>query len=241
MQKRIAFISDIHSNFTALNAVIKDIEKRNVDYIVCLGDIIGKGPRPQECTNLIKEKCKYVIKGNLEVSVLKLETKEHGIWNRKALSEENKRYLDSLPLELELNIGEIKIKCIHAFSKSGYMKDVIRVTEEDNIEEIGNLNYDILIYADIHHQYVKKYGKTYVFNTGSVGLPLIFEHNQRKNLNVDAEYLILAIEEQRINYDFILVPYDKKEEIEYTRKTNMPHKNKYITEITTGIVGKYDD
>jgi diadenosine tetraphosphatase ApaH/serine/threonine PP2A family protein phosphatase len=58
-----AIISDIHSNFEALQAVLADIEKHPVSETFCLGDIIGYGPNPRECIDLVM-KCKVVILGN---------------------------------------------------------------------------------------------------------------------------------------------------------------------------------
>src|ERR1022692_4691243 len=58
-----AIISDIHSNLEALQAVLADIEKQNVSEIYCLGDIIGYGPNPRECIDLVM-KCKLVLLGN---------------------------------------------------------------------------------------------------------------------------------------------------------------------------------
>ena len=46
---KIAIISDIHGNLEALKATLTDIEKRKVDKIICLGDIIAKGVHPKEC------------------------------------------------------------------------------------------------------------------------------------------------------------------------------------------------
>jgi len=48
-----ALISDIHSNFEALEAVLKDIETQNVETIYCLGDIVGYGPNPRECIDAV--------------------------------------------------------------------------------------------------------------------------------------------------------------------------------------------
>ena len=59
----IAIISDIHSNLEALNAVLKDIETQNVEKTYCLGDIIGYGPNPRECIDLVMT-AKVVILGN---------------------------------------------------------------------------------------------------------------------------------------------------------------------------------
>jgi predicted phosphodiesterase len=58
-----ALISDIHSNLEALQAVLKDIESHNVSEIYCLGDIVGYGPNPRECVDLVM-KCKMVLLGN---------------------------------------------------------------------------------------------------------------------------------------------------------------------------------
>ena len=58
-----AIISDIHSNFEALQAVLADIERQGVTEIYCLGDVIGYGPNPLECIDLIMQ-CKVVLLGN---------------------------------------------------------------------------------------------------------------------------------------------------------------------------------
>lgn len=58
-----ALISDIHSNLEALQAVLADIEKHNVVEIYCLGDIIGYGPNPRECIDLVR-RCQVVLLGN---------------------------------------------------------------------------------------------------------------------------------------------------------------------------------
>lgn len=59
-----AIISDIHGNFEALTAVLKQIEELNVDQIICLGDIIGYGPNPIECLDLVMSRCAFTILGN---------------------------------------------------------------------------------------------------------------------------------------------------------------------------------
>ncbi len=48
-RRAIAIVSDIHANLIALETVLADIEKRNVDAIYCLGDVIGFGPDPRAC------------------------------------------------------------------------------------------------------------------------------------------------------------------------------------------------
>ncbi|MBY0229379.1 MAG: metallophosphatase family protein [Gemmataceae bacterium] len=59
-----AIISDIHSNLEALQAVLKDIERQGVSEIYCLGDVVGYGPNPRECVDLVMARCKMVLLGN---------------------------------------------------------------------------------------------------------------------------------------------------------------------------------
>jgi diadenosine tetraphosphatase ApaH/serine/threonine PP2A family protein phosphatase len=58
-----AFISDIHGNLEALTAVLADIESNGIKEIYCLGDVIGYGPNPRECIDLIMQ-CRVVLLGN---------------------------------------------------------------------------------------------------------------------------------------------------------------------------------
>lgn len=66
---RIAIISDIHSNLEALTKAFEIIDTKNVDEIVCLGDIVGYGANPNECVELIKKRVKYVVIGNHDYAV----------------------------------------------------------------------------------------------------------------------------------------------------------------------------
>jgi predicted phosphodiesterase len=65
-----ALISDIHGNLEALEAVLKDINDVSVDEIYCLGDIIGYGPNPCECLDLVMQHCKATILGNHDQAAL---------------------------------------------------------------------------------------------------------------------------------------------------------------------------
>jgi len=58
-----ALISDIHGNLEALEAVLQDIKNQNVTEIYCLGDVVGYGPNPRECIDLVMQ-CKVVLLGN---------------------------------------------------------------------------------------------------------------------------------------------------------------------------------
>lgn len=61
---KIALISDLHSNREACDAVLEDIAQRNVDTIYCLGDVVGYGPEPEYCVDLVRETCALCLMGN---------------------------------------------------------------------------------------------------------------------------------------------------------------------------------
>ena len=67
---RTAVISDIHANLEALQAVLDQIDTQNVDRIICLGDILGYGPSPVQCVDLVAERCEWSLMGNHDFGVL---------------------------------------------------------------------------------------------------------------------------------------------------------------------------
>lgn len=66
---KIAIVSDIHGNFTALKKVHEHIVQQKCQKIFCLGDIVGYGPKPFECWSLIKHTCSEILKGNHEDAI----------------------------------------------------------------------------------------------------------------------------------------------------------------------------
>jgi len=67
---RLAIISDIHSNLPALEAVLDACEKAGAEQIWCLGDVVGYGAQPDECTRLVRERCELSLVGNHDLAVL---------------------------------------------------------------------------------------------------------------------------------------------------------------------------
>jgi predicted phosphodiesterase len=63
---QIAFLSDIHGNIDALDAVLRDIENIGVETMVCLGDVVGYGPEPGECVREILKRSIVTVMGNHE-------------------------------------------------------------------------------------------------------------------------------------------------------------------------------
>lgn len=122
----IAVISDIHSNVEALSAVIADIEARNIKQIICLGDVLGYGPEPDECLDLLMAKATVTLMGNHDYAVLyepnkfNMGAESACFWTRRRLEEEpdaQKRarrweFLGQMPVKYvlagdDLGLGEL--------------------------------------------------------------------------------------------------------------------------------------
>ena len=89
-----AIISDIHSNLEALKTVLGDISERKIETIYCLGDIIGYGPDPADCLDLVARTCKWTLCGNHDHAVFyepanfNVAAEKAAFWTRTALEDE---------------------------------------------------------------------------------------------------------------------------------------------------------
>lgn len=66
----VAIISDPHANLTALEAVLKDIDGYSCEAVICLGDLVGYGPDPNEVVTLVMQICVTTLVGNHDLAVL---------------------------------------------------------------------------------------------------------------------------------------------------------------------------
>ena len=64
-----AIVSDIHGNLEAFTAVLEEIDRRGCKDILCLGDVVGYGPNPMECLDLVRQRCKVSLMGNHDFAV----------------------------------------------------------------------------------------------------------------------------------------------------------------------------
>lgn len=101
---RIAVLSDVHSNLHALEAVLAEVDAGAFDAIWCLGDVVGYGPRPNECSALLQERTALCLAGNHDLVVLgKIpivafagEAAAAASWTNRVLDEAARAFLDAL-------------------------------------------------------------------------------------------------------------------------------------------------
>lgn len=68
---RYGIISDLHSNTEALTAVLSRLSREGVERILCLGDVVGYGPEPERCIDLVMESCELTLCGNHDEALLR--------------------------------------------------------------------------------------------------------------------------------------------------------------------------
>lgn len=145
----IALISDIHANIEALNTVLEDIKKRGIDTVYCLGDVIGYGPNPRECIEVVQKVSKFTLCGNHEEAVLfnaedfNPKARRAIDWTREQLNAEKYDKEKSYALwdflgELRKKVREGKILYVHASPRQPTREYVLPkdVKDRERLESI---------------------------------------------------------------------------------------------------------
>jgi diadenosine tetraphosphatase ApaH/serine/threonine PP2A family protein phosphatase len=102
---RYGILSDVHSNIEALSAIFKALDAQQIDRYLCLGDVVGYGASPNECCDLIRERCDLTLLGNHDAAVagrmdysFYYEAARHALdWSAARLSKKNLAWLKALP------------------------------------------------------------------------------------------------------------------------------------------------
>src|SRR5438045_3483971 len=142
---RVGFISDIHGNLLALEAVLADLEKQGVDHVVCLGDICF-GPQASECLERVRELGCPVILGNWDAWSTKgfpvaddpvgVMLYEIGRWWADHLSDDAHAFVNTFQPTLELPLGDgNRLLCFHG-SPHSFNDWVFATTPDEDIEKM---------------------------------------------------------------------------------------------------------
>ncbi len=233
---KIAFISDIHGNANALDAVLRDIEKRDVDKIYVLGDISYRGPEPQRSVDLVRALDTSVIKGNADEWVVRGvhqgEVPDHALemmrlereWIYSQLNHESIRYLRDLPTELQLEVEDIRIHAYHATPNSLF--DIVLPQESDELLNTKMMvgDAELYVYAHIHRPFIRYINGKCIINLGSVGLP--FDGLPKSS------YALVDIKEGSFQTSIVRVEYDIQKTIKQFEGSDYPNKETMIGVLT---------
>jgi predicted phosphodiesterase len=235
---RTLVLSDLHANLTAMQAALQAAEGQ-WERAVCLGDIVGYGPDPNEVASQIREMGATTIRGNHDKAVAELMSiddfnpvaKLAVEWTRSQLSNENLDWLAGLPQGpreaegLILVHGAMQDEDEYVFTPSqaleGLLDSTMQVTFYGHTHHQGGFAYQdsTLEVLQLHPRMNEKLcalriegEKRYLLNPGSIGQP--------RDGDPRASFAIADLENHAI--EFWRVPYDIQQVQERMRAAHLP-------------------
>lgn len=219
---RVALFSDVHSNFFALNAVIKDMSLREIDQYICLGDIVGYAAQPAECIKMIRDLKADVIMGNHDLYATNDESLSWfnsialaGLeYSRKALSKSDKQWLASQPLVRRYPDFTVVHATLDQPDEWEYITSINMAKHHFKLQDqflcfIGH-THQVKIFQQTGDQVklIRGSAKTrlnkkfrYLINVGSVGQP--------RDHNPDSSYVVYDTEKNVVEFYRIEYPVEE--------------------------------
>ena len=235
MKREAAFLSDVHGNLPALEAVLADLSRRGITEVYFLGDVLGKGPAVGEVISLLRARCSGAVYGNWDKLVLHGKDVERfgASYYRERLSAEDRAYLLSLPESLEIDFCGRSVLMYHGRFSINCVVTPMFNNSRDNVEKalyrFGP--HDITLMGDAHHPFMLTHQGRFLMNTGAVGNPC-----DRMPL---ASYLILRDENGVFSSEHVRVPYDLNRAVSIALHTpQLPMLETYINETVTAVYSR---
>ncbi len=210
-RNKIAVISDVHANLTALRSVLSDMHNKGINRIFCLGDLVGYYSQPIPTIHLALARCEVVIKGNQDNSAALGEIPEHYRsesikpieFTNQNLTIHERKILHSLPLmhTEECKKQKKKIMFIHGgpeYPLDQYIYPDMMDSINDSFEFMDLIGIDALFIGHTHIPFKAEKNDRIICNPGSIGQP--------RDGDPRASYVIYDIEKHSI--DFFRVEYD---------------------------------
>jgi putative phosphoesterase len=212
---RIAVIADIHANLPALRAVIDDIARIGADSIYCVGDVVGRGPHPNETVDLVRELEIPTVQGNWDEAV-GMDREQTGAawptaeleaagdvsmrWTASTLTDENKAWLRQLPTTMRIDLAGRSALLFHGspLRENEYLwsERPSRVLARIASDEAD----DLFCFGHTHESFHRVVGQAHFVACGSVGCGT--EGDAR------ARYAVIYIGDPDIAIGFRSVDYD---------------------------------
>lgn len=250
MMTKIAVLSDIHGNTTALNAVLEDALSLQVDEYWLLGDILMPGTgRKNILETLADLPITAQVLGNWEYSLWrachrKLEETKPSLryllrqcqYIMEEVSQEEIDALQNYPLQIHRQFGDLTIGLSHHLPDKNWGRELIHLGKQEDFDRlVTDPACDIAVYGHIHQQLLR-YGSggQLILNPGSIGQPFFLSSNLRRDLR--AQYMILEFDEKGLkDVDFRRVDYDVQAELQLAKDLNLPYYQVYYESLVKGI------
>ena len=247
---KIAVLSDIHGNTTALEAVLADARAAKVDEYWLLGDILMPGTGRRGILDLL---------ASLPITARVLGNWENSLWrglHRKLdLTKASHRYLlrqcqyileeidpeeienlHNHPMQVHRQFGDLTVGITHHLPDKNWGRELIHMGKQENFDRlVTEPHASIAVYGHIHQQLLR-YGSDgqLILNPGSIGQPFFLNAQLRKDLR--AQYMILEFDESCLSdVDFRRVDYDVEAELQLAKDVKLPYFQVYYESLVNGI------
>ena len=250
MKRKIALLSDVHGNATALEAVLANAESQGVTDYWFLGDLLMPGTGRRNVLDRLNQlPISLQVRGNWEDSLwralhgkLDLSRPSHLYLTRlchfilEEIRPEEIDRMQDLPLQVLTEVEGLKIAVSHHLPDKNWGRELIHIGEQADFDRLFEGNEAaIAIYGHIHQQFLR-YGTNgqLVINPGSIGQPFFLDATLRQDLR--AQYAIIEIDETGLkDVDLCRVAYDVEQELEIARELQLPYYEIYEESIVNGI------
>jgi predicted phosphodiesterase len=183
---RVAFLSDVHANFTALAAALASAERRGCRRVVVAGDVVGGGPHPVEVIRLLARRRVPAITGNLDRKVLAVgddaarleELSARGrkraihAWTALQLGRAERAWLAARPAELELDCAGHAVLVVHGSPLGDEDYVFPSITAAALRAKLAGRRPAVLVCGHSHVPFTRTVAGVRVVNCGSVGRPI---------------------------------------------------------------------
>ena len=247
---KIAVLSDIHGNTSALEAVLDDAKAETVDEYWLLGDILMPGTGRRRILDLLADlPITARVLGNWEDSLwrglhrkLDLTKASHRYLLRQCqyileeISPEEIEDLHNQPMQVHRRFGDLTVGITHHLPDKNWGRELIHTGKQEDFDRLVTNPYaSIAVYGHIHQQLLR-YGSDgqLILNPGSIGQPFFLDAGLRKDLR--AQYMILEFDEAGLSdVDFRRVDYDVEAELQLAKDLKLPYFQVYYESLVNGI------
>ena len=246
---RYAIVSDIHANIRAWEVVLADIRSQGIDVIVCLGDVVGYGPKPAEVLEAVRSVTDHFVLGNhdaaavgmMDYSIFNDHARQAIEWTITELSPDARQFLSSVPLAIEA--GELLF--VHAeIAEPGRFDyiDNVEIAKENfaanehfatfvghtHLPKMFELSADGSVQELLDSTSALDVEKRYIINVGSVGEP-------RNPDDLSSRYAVYDVEKREIDFrhvEFDIVAY--RQDLESTTLALRPYFLRVYEQVVEG-------
>jgi putative phosphoesterase len=230
---RVALISDIHGNLTALDAVLDELAAEEIDRVACLGDVASDSPQPCEVLGRLRALQCPVVMGNADAEVLGLipvsgapemrMVSEAALWCADRLNADERAFMASFERRVEIAVANWSLLLFHG-SPSDFNAKILPSTPDDSLREtFASFSAQVMAGGHTYLQMARQIDEAMLINPGSVGMAYDRAAEDEVELAAWAEYAVLMLAEDAFRVELRKVAFDVEAHLTAIRRSGMPY------------------